>query len=230
MQTFDRARLIARAHVRSLLEKAEDRRKTRQLMLEDMREDIRNVKSLVTNAIADQKLIERQIAESESEAKKWEEHAVFALKKGEDELSRRALTRKHEHVERANRFREQLETQQETIDSLKESLKTLATKLDAARYQAAKLDVYEKQEELRAQREAIVATPTSPEIDTGAFDAYDRLVERVQDLEAQAEAFAELTRDDDLERKFRELQSRNQVESDLEALKAKVAAEQEQAV
>ena len=64
--------------------------------------------------------------------------------------------------------------------------------------------------------------PVGGAIDTTAFDAYDRLVDRVRDLEAHAEALAELTQGDDLEQKFHELENNEKVEADLAALKTKV--------
>ena len=223
MQTLNRAKLIVRSHVNDLLEKAEDTRKTRGLMVEEMRQNVRNVKTLIAGAIADLKLIEREIDAHGTEAKGWEEKAVFALKKGEEDLARRALARKSEHVEKADRYREQIGTQQEIIDSLKSSLKTLETKMDTMRYQTAKLDVAES---LGTLQSTIDPTPsTDTVIDTTAFDAYDRLVDRVRDLEAQAEALAELTQGDDLEQKFHELENNEKVEADLAALKTKVHPE-----
>ncbi len=220
MQTLNRAKLIVRSHVNDLLEKAEDGRKTRGLMLEEMRQNVRHVKALIAGAIADLKLIEREIDTHGTEAEKWEGKAVFALKKGEEDLARRALTRKGEHVKKADLFREQIETQQEIIDSLKSSLKTLETKLDTMRYQTAKLAATES---LEALQSTVGATPpVDGVIDTTAFDAYDRLVDRVRDLEAHAEALAELTQGDDLEQKFHELENNEKVEADLAALKTKV--------
>ena len=52
MQTLDRAKLIVRAEVSDLLTKLEDGQKSRQLVLEEVRDDIRGIKSLVVNAIA----------------------------------------------------------------------------------------------------------------------------------------------------------------------------------
>jgi phage shock protein A len=223
MQTLNRAKLIVRSHVNDLLVKAEDTRKTRDLMVEEMRQNIRNVKALIAGAITDLKLIEREIDTHEGEAKRWEEKAVFALKKGEEDLARRALTRKCEHVKKADLYREQIATQQETIDSLKSSLKTLDAKLDAMRYRTAKLAVAEN---LESSRPTVSPTPPADTVvDATAFDAYDRLVDRVRDLEAQAEALEELTQDDDLEQKFHELESTEKVEADLTALKAKVHPE-----
>ena len=223
MQTLNRAKLIVRSHVNDLLVKAEDTRKTRGLMMEEMRQNVRNVKTLIAGAIADLKLIEREIDAHGTEAKGWEEKAVFALKKGEEDLARRALARKSEHVEKADRYREQIGTQQEIIDSLKSSLKTLETKLDTMRYQTAKLDVAESLGSFQSTAGSTPSTDTA--IDTAAFDAYDRLVDRVRDLEAQAEALAELTQGDDLEQKFHELENNEKVEADLAALKTKIHPE-----
>jgi phage shock protein A len=225
MQTVDRAKLIVRAHVNDLLAKAEDTRQTRLLALEEMRQDIRSVKSLVAHAITDLKLMERKLDETEAEATRWEEKAVFALKKGEEDLARRALVRKCELMKRGNQYREQLATQREAIDSLKASLKTLEVKLDIMPYRSVpKLAVAESREE---QRQLVVSPTTSVHLvsDASAFDAYDQMVERVQYLEAHAEALAELIGGDDLEQKFFELENKDKVEKDLVALKVKIAAE-----
>ena len=223
MQTLNRAKLIVRSHVNDLLEKVEDTHKTRGLMLEEMRQNVRHVKALIAGAIADLKLIEREIDVHGTEANRWEDKAVFALKKGEEDLARRALARKGEHIKKADLYREQIDTQQEIINSLKSSLKTLETKLDTMRFQTAKLAAAES---LGALESTVDATsPADIVIDTTAFDAYDRLVDRVRDLEVHAEALAELTQGDDLEQKFHELENSEKVEADLAALKTKVHPE-----
>lgn len=232
MQTINRAKLIVRSHVNDLLEKVEDTRKTRGLMLEEMRQNVRHVKALIASAIADLKQIEREIDTHQNEARRWEERAVFALKRGEEVLARRALNRKGEHLKKADLYREQVDTQQEIIDSLKSSLKTLETRLDTMRYQTAKWAAAESLGSLQSTVDA--TSPIDTGVDTtvpigsgftGAFDAYDRLVDRVRELEAHAEALAELTRGDDLERKFHELENSQKVEADLVVLKTKVRSE-----
>ena len=232
MQTLNRAKLIVRSHVNDLLEKAEDTRKTRELMLEEMRQNVRHVKALIAGAIADLKQIEREIGAHENEAKRWEERAVFALKKGEEALARRALNRKGEHIKKADLYRAQIDTQQEIIASLKSSLKTLETKLDTMRYQTATWAATESLGSLQSTVDATLSTDTASDttvpVGSGfkaAFDAYDRLVDRVRELEAHAEALAELTQVDELEQKFHELENSQKVEADLAALKTKVHPE-----
>ena len=223
MQTLNRAKLIVRSHVNDFLEKAEDTHKTRGLMLEEIRQNVRHVKALIAGAIADLKQIEWEIGAHEDEANRWEERAVFALKKGEEDLARRALTRKGEHIKKTNLYREQIGTQQEIIESLKSSLKTLETRLDTMRFQTAKVAAAESLDALQIGVDS--TRPTDTVIDTAAFDAYDRLVDRVRDLEAHAEALAELTQGDDLEQKFHDLENSEKIEADLAALKTKVHPE-----
>ena len=222
MQTLDRAKLIVRAQVSDLLTKLEDGQKTRQLALEEVRDDIRGIKSLVVNAIADLKLIERQIEETDSEAEMWEERAAFALQKSEEDLARRALSRKHELTRRAERYREQLTAQRDTIGTLKSSLKSLELKLDEMRFDTARMDVHEK----LTRQSTLGATSASNYVTGGsAFDAYDRMVEQVRDLEAHAEAFDELMQGDKLEQEFHALERKNDVDKDLAALKSKLSEE-----
>lgn len=222
MQTLDRAKLIVRAQVSDLLTKLEDGQKTRQLALEEVRDDIRGIRSLVVNAIANLKLIERQIEETDSEAEMWEERAAFALQKSEEDLARRALSRKHELTRRAERYREQLTAQRDTIDTLKSSLKSLELKLDEMRFDTARMDVQEK-----LTRQSTLGATSASNYVTGssAFDAYDRMVEQVRDLEAHAEAFDELMQGDKLEQEFHALERKNDVDKDLAALKSKLSEE-----
>ena len=221
MQTLDRAKLILKAQVSDLLTKLEDGQKTRQLALEEMRDDVRWIKSLVLSAIADLKLIERQIEETDAEAEKWEERAVFALAKSEEDLARRALARKHELARKSERYREQLTTQQGTIDTLKSSFKSLESKLEDMRFDAARLDI---QENLPRQATLGPTSSSNHVIGDSAFDAYDRMVEQVRDLEAHAEAFDELMQGDKLEQEFHTLERQNEVDKDLAALKSKLSA------
>ena len=222
MRTLHPATRIMKSHVTDLLARVEDGRKTRRLIVEEMRQNIRSVKSLVANAIADLKRMERWIDENEVEVRKWEERAGLALKKGEEDLARRALVRKSEHIQQANQYRDQVGTQQEAIGSLRERLKTLEAKLNTMGYSEAKRAAVGEE---HSQSRVTPSTSADLVIDMSAFDAYDRMVEVVQNLEAQVAALTELIQGGDLEGQFHELERQDQIEKDLAALKAKVAAE-----
>ena len=220
MQTLDRAKLIVRAEVGNLLTKLEDGRKTRQLALEEVRDNVGEVKSLIVDATTNLKLIERQIEETNAEAEQWERRAEFALRKSQEDLARRALARKNESAQKAERYREQLTAQQHTIDTLKSGLGLLESKLGEMRFDAARLDA---QEQVSRQSALGAAAASHHLIGDRTLDAYDRMVEQVRDMEAHAEALDELMQGDKLEQEFDELERANEVDKDLAALKSKIS-------
>jgi phage shock protein A len=64
--------------------------------------------------------------------------------------------------------------------------------------------------------------------DTSAFESFDRMATRVEQLEAHASAAVEISQDlsgDTMEQRFRALESSTDVEQELNALKAKVQKE-----
>jgi phage shock protein A len=62
------------------------------------------------------------------------------------------------------------------------------------------------------------------DIDTSVIDTYDRMVDKVRTMEAQAEALAELAEMDDVEEEFRKLERDSAVEEELKAMKDKTQA------
>ena len=64
--------------------------------------------------------------------------------------------------------------------------------------------------------------------DTCAFESFDRMTAKVEQIEAQADAAVELSQElsgDTMEQRFRALESSTDVEQELHALKAKVQKE-----
>lgn len=225
MGTVERVKRIIRANVNDMLRQAEDPSKAMGLMLEEMRGTIREVKSLIAEALTDLKRAEREADENKDQAKVWEERAILALSKGREDLARQALARKKTLLEKEASYREQVATQRDNIESLKESLLTLEAKMDDLRQKHAKLAAQQEYAKKRpTTRIQPITEPIIPVLDTSAFDAYDRMVDKVEEIEALAEAIAEMAGEDDLERKFEELEAKDEVERDLEVLKAKMAA------
>ena len=103
MSISDRIKLIAKANLNDIISKAENPAKAMELMLEEMRQNIRSVKSLILEATAELKRAERTSDENIQQANEWERKAEFALKKGREDLARQALSRKKTRLERGER-------------------------------------------------------------------------------------------------------------------------------
>ncbi|MBM3242457.1 hypothetical protein FJZ31_39865 [Candidatus Poribacteria bacterium] len=227
MGTLDRIKLILKANLNDIISKSEDPVKAMGLMLEEMRQSILSIKSLILEATAELKQAERAADENIQKAHEWEAKAAFALKKGREDLARQALSRKRTLLDKGTSYRAQIASQQTNIESLKESLKTLEAKMDELRSNQARLAA--RQEYAKFRRPTSVRPTTEPVIsiiDTTTIATYDRMVSKVEDMEALAAALAEMTQEDELEREFRELEARDKLDKDLEDLKAQIAGRQ----
>ncbi|HID56515.1 TPA: PspA/IM30 family protein, partial [Candidatus Poribacteria bacterium] len=177
----------------------------------------------VAAAIADQKKIEKQWRQYEEEAKSWQERAKLALQKGNEELARQALERKNQARELADEFKIQLDKQTAAVEQLKESLRDLEMKVEEARRKKNLLIARQK----RAEAQKRIHDTIAGMKEGSAFEAFERMSQKVDEIEAQAEAAEELAaerEDKDLEKKFRELTA-SSVDEELEKLKAELQGE-----
>jgi len=222
---IDRIKLNARANLNYILDKAEDPERMLNQFMMEMRESVREVKESVATAIVGVKKLEREIVNSAENATQWEERAILALKKDNEELARKALEQKHTFLENERSLKEELEKQKQTVAELKASLVELEAKMEG---------MYQKRSELVKEHERLkmkaaqtpVAKPVVSDVtlDTSAFDVYDRMVDKVRTMEAQAEALAELAEMNEVESEFRKLERESSVAAELKSMKEKTQA------
>ena len=214
MGVFKRVGRMIRANINDLLDKAENPGKLVKQLILDMEKELGAVKEQVAVAIANQKKLKAD----------WSSKAMLAVDKGEDELAREAIRRKNSHANLERSFLSQWEKQTEAVEALKQGLQQLELKLEEARRQKTLLLAREKQAKTAKQ----INKTVSKMPDTGAFGAFDRMLERIEDMEAEAEAFTELNTDS-LEVKFKKLEGEPDIEAELLELKAKAGGGSETA-
>lgn len=223
MGIVDRIKLNARANINHILSKAENPQKMLDQFLSEMRNSIQEVREAVATAIVGVKKLEREISDSAEKVDHWQERALLAMKRDNEELARKALEQKLLYVEKERKCKEELEKQKETVEDLKASLSELEAKLDEL-YQR-RIDLIKQYAKL--QKRAAQVSVTKPissqlDLDIGVFDTYDRMVDKVITLEAQAEALSELAEMDEVESEFEKLEKETAIESELKAIKDKV--------
>jgi phage shock protein A len=222
MGLFGRLGTLIRSNINELINRAEDPEKMLNQVLVDMKGQLVEAKKQVAIAIADEKRIKKQYEQELAKAQDWEKKAMMAVRAGNDELARAALARKAEHDELAATLKEQWEAQKQSVEQLKEALRGLDAKIEEAK-RTLNILVYRQK---RAQAQATINRPLS-QLNSG--DSYDstfaRMDERVTQLEAEAEATAELgvLPEASLETQFKALEAGSSVDSELEALKQKMA-------
>ena len=215
---------LFRATTSDLLDKAEDPEKMIKQMISDLEAQKKKAKEQMTEALALQKRLERDTEKEHQEAAKWEQKAILAVQNEKDDLAKEALTRKNEHLRRALDFEKQLEMHRNNADSLKESYQTMEDKIDEIKRKQGLLSVKQKQAEAQ---EKIYKTIEGLGDTSGIMDTIERAEEKVENLQARAEAYQEISMESDqesLEKKFKELEHESpDMEMELLELKKRAA-------
>ncbi|MBE9187752.1 PspA/IM30 family protein [Microcoleus sp. LEGE 07076] len=217
MGLFDRIWRVIRANINSLVGAAEDPEKILEQAVMDMQEDLIQLRQAVAGAIAAQKRTERQCSQAESTAAEWYQRAQLALQKGEENLAREALTRKKSYQETATAMKASLGQQNAVVTQLKENMRSLESKISEAK---SKKDMYIAR--ARSAKASERLQEMMGNLSTGsALSAFERMEEKVVQLEARSEAIAELGTND-LEKQFLSLESAGDVDDELAAMKAQM--------
>ncbi len=215
---------LFRATTSDLLDKAEDPEKMIKQMISDLEAQKKKAKEQMTEALALQKRLERDTKKEHQEAEKWEQKAILAVQNEKDDLAKEALTRKNEHLRRALDFEKQLEMQRNNADSLKESYQTMEDKIDEIKRKQGILSVKQKQAEAQ---EKIYKTIEGLGDTSGIMDTIERAEEKVENLQARAEAYQEISMESEqesLEKNFKELEHESpDMEMELLELKKRAA-------
>lgn len=217
MGLFDRIWRVIRANINSLISGAEDPEKILEQTVIDMQNDLVKLRQAVAQAIATQKRTERQCDQAQSTANEWYRRAQLALQKGQENLAREALTRRKSYQETATAMKVQVEQQKQIVEKLKQNMRQLEQKISEAK---VKKNMYIARAKSAKASEKLNEMLGS--VNTGnALSAFERMEEKVMQLEAKSEAIAELGTDS-LEKQFASLEGGNDIEAELEAMKAEI--------
>ena len=222
MGILDRIRTVLKSNINALISKAEDPEKMLNQLIMDMNEQLLEAKKQVAMAIADEKKLERQALENKAQGADWEKKAMLAVKAGKDDLAKEALVRKQEYDGYAASFQKEYESQHASVEQLKDALRQLQTKIEEASRKKNLLIARAKRAEAQKQIQQTMGSLSG----NSSFDTFDRMAQKVDQVEAEAEAMKELgevSADQKLEDKFKELESPEAgADQLLEDLKAKM--------
>ncbi len=209
MGTFSRISNVVRAEVDDALNKIEDPKKMVRQMVLDMEDALDDAVVAVAQAMANEKLLARRIAQKREESALWARKAEDTMDAGEEELARKALFQKVAVDEAVNTLQKARDEAEEVTATLKQRLSELKAKLASARAQQSTLAIRKQMVVQEMRRDARV-------------EAYDRFVRDVAREEATAEIYAEMADDAQLQEKFEQLERKQQVEAEMQVLKEKV--------
>jgi len=213
---------LVKSNVNEALSNLEDPEKVLEQAVTDMQKDLVKVRQSYAEVSASSKRMTEQGKLAEQEAAKWYSRAQLAIEKGEDELAREALTRRKQQIEMAESLQEQVEAQTGSLTALYESMKELEAKMAEAKAK--------KDQIIARARTAKAATKVNDMlagVGTGSsVAAFDRMSEKVEQLEAQADVSKQLAassssgKGSTIDDQFKALESGSAVDDELAALKA----------
>jgi phage shock protein A len=224
MAILERISTVIRSNINYLINKAEDPEKMLDQLLIEMRQQLAEARREVAVAIADEKRLGALLEAELEQVREWERRATLAVQKGDDELAREALRRKADHEQIARGYKQQWDAQKASTDNLKNALRALSEKIEEASRKKNLLVARQK----RAQAQKHIHEVMTGLTDTSAFESFDRMAARVEQMEAEAGAAVELSQElsgEPLEQRFRALEGSTDVEQELRALKARVQRE-----
>jgi phage shock protein A len=221
MNIFNKLSTLLRSNINDMIARAENPEKMLNQIILDMREQLTRAKQEVAVAIADERKLKAQVEEEHRQSTEWEKRAMVAVRENRDDLARQALVRQQEYAGRAQSLHESWKRQASETEKLKESLRQLNAKIEEARRKKNLLVAKEK----RAQAQRRIHETMAGLSDRSAFEAFDRMADRIEDNERRALAAGEVADDlsaDPLEKEFARLQSGAEAEDLLLGLKEKM--------
>jgi phage shock protein A len=221
MGIFSRLAQLIQSNLNDLISRSEDPEKMLNQVVLDMNNQLVEAKKQVAASIADEKRLAKQSEQEAANAAEWERRAMMALRAGNEELAKEALARKREHDELATTFKDQWTKQKTAVDQLKRALRLLNDKIEEAKRKKNVLVARKK----RAEAQKSIQETMSGLRDQSAFETFDRMSQKIDQLEAEAEAQADLAEEysgDTLASQFQNLERNAGAEEDLTALKRKM--------
>lgn len=218
--------LIMRSSLTSIREKVEDPERMLHQLIIDMEEELQTIRNRVAGAIADEIQLRKQVEKARADVDQWKSRAGQAVQRSDSTAAFAALQQKQASEERARQLSAEHGRQAAETRKLQEAVRDLEDKIRQARQKQTLLTA----RLARAESSSRIQQALSQAESASAFAQFNRLEQRVERAEAMSEAYDRLEgRDPDaaeLERQFREQERTEQVEAELAALKAELAADE----
>jgi phage shock protein A len=233
MGILSRMTTLIKVKVNSLLGAAEDPREMLDYSYEKQLQMLQDVKRGIVEVTTSRRRVELQKNKLEENAERLGDQARQAMAAGREDLARAALERRAGLLQQAESMDQQIATLEQDQEKLQAAEQRLRTKLESFR---------SRKETIKAQYSAAEAQVRIGEAVSGISEemadigmAIDRAEEKTQSMQARAGAIDELlesgtledftqTTRDPIERELGQITMKENIESELEALRLEVGA------
>ncbi|MDC3961077.1 PspA/IM30 family protein [Polyangium jinanense] len=237
MGIFDRMGKVISSNVNALLDKAEDPKKSVDLIVEEMKDQIRAARKELVEAVAAEKVLRKKVDEIDAETTKWERRAELALKAGDESLAREALVQKKRIIAERDRAEALRAEQRAAALNMKRELERMEQKQQELEARKGTIASQLQQAKAGGGAEGLGSRSSTG----GAFAEFRRMEDKIEGKVAEVAAARELDdalrsggmSDMELESKFAQLEgggtiskdgkpSNPEIDDELAALKKKI--------
>jgi phage shock protein A len=216
MGIFARVSDIFKANVNDMLDKAEDPEKMIKQMVIEMEEAVGKATMAVGQAIANEKMLAKQVEDKKKGQEEWQKKALQAVNAGRDDLAKQALEKKNQFAKANADLEPILIEAKNTSTNLRAQLDKLRAKLEEVRLRQNTLIARSQAAKAKKQIAASVSG-----IGNDAFANFDKYEQKIIKQESEAEALSEMAgQDTRLEDEFNKLSTGAAVDDELAQLKA----------
>jgi len=188
--------------------------------------DLVKLRQSYAEITATQRRLLKQKEQGEAMAQDWYTRAQLALQSGKEELAREALSRRQQQLDAVATLQLQIDQQNIAVDKLYDGMQTLESRI---------LESKAQKEQLIARARTAESTQKVNDMLSGitgktSMDAFTRMQDKVEALEAAAEVSAEMGRtssgkalpgssESSLEKEFKLLEASRSVDDELKKMK-----------
>ena len=208
MGIFTRFRDIVSSNINAMLDRAEDPEKLIRLMIREMEDTLVELKTACAGVMAEAKKAERQRDEAGGRSRFWADKAELAVGKGRDDLAREALVERRRYQQREEALDRELRDHRLLSDQYQADIRQLEEK------QRLLVQRHIHAERKRRAQEEIRRVDSAE-----AVFKFDELENRIERMEAEAD-LVNFGRTQDLEDRLNRLSVDEEIERELESLKA----------
>ncbi len=221
MGLLDRMKTIFQANANEALDTLEDPKAMIAQQLRNLDDKLQSARGELVKAMAEVKLIEQKMRETQDQIALFAERAEKAVSAGNDDLARKALLEKSRLSSELADLTKQRDDQKSVVDELSADLDKLSAMRDDFARKQSTLSLREERAKAKEEINAVRA-----EIDPQHIgQEMGRMSEKISRMEARADAtkdYADRQKGTDLETAFSELdQKKPDIEAELAALKQK---------
>ncbi|MBR6579986.1 MAG: PspA/IM30 family protein [Ruminococcus sp.] len=219
MGVFSRISDILKSNINDLLDKAEDPEKMVKQIIIDMQKELTIATQNLGKAKASERLAQKKMDDAVKVAAGWEAKAKAALSQGNQDMAKQALAKKVRADEEVATYTEMYESISTQTDAIENQVEVLKSKLDEAKSRQAMLIARSQM----ADTKKALAKSQGGFDGASALEKFDRMEEKIQRKEAEADAFAEIGgTDDELVESFDQIEKDAKVDAELARLMAEM--------